>query len=157
MPSHKYYESDTEQRKKYFDGQFLSNAKSYSLSQGISLNSLLAQIVDFDSFKKILEIVWSQDASLLSYFYGMEEGELEEFYSRKVIQDIIENKEIKENKVPDLVIQENKKTQKLFLGKIINKKTGKEKKVFVKQSYVTKRGKKVLVYRDSKGHFAKRI
>lgn len=155
---HKYYSEDTEQRKKYFDGQFLSNAKSYSKSQGITLGLLLSQIKNFEDFKEFLEIIWSEDSSLLSYFEGMDDEELEEFYKRDVIQNIVsEEKEINEDKVPDLVYQENKKTQKVFLGEIKNKKTGKKSKVFVKQVSFIKQGKRVTAYKDSKGHFAKRI
>lgn len=155
--NHKYYSEDTESRKNYFDGQFLSNAKTYAKTQGISLNELLSQMKDFSSFKKILEAVWSQDGSLLAYFEGMDNNELIEFYNRDIIQTFVNNKEFNEEKVPDLIFQENKKTQKLFLAETKNKKTGKKQRVFAKQISFIKQGKRVIAYKDSKGHFAKRI
>ncbi len=154
---HLYYSEDTEQRKNYFDGQFLSYAKKYAQTQGLTLNELIAQIKDFSSFKTIVTAVWSQDSSLLAYFEGMDSNEQIEFYNRDLIQGFVNNKELKEEKIPDLIFQENKKTQKLFLAETKNKKTGKKSRVFAKQVSFIKQGKRVIAYKDSKGHFAKRI
>ncbi len=154
---HKYYSDDTEQRKSYFERQFFTNAKLMAQQQGIPLSAILNRIKDFSDFKDTLKIVWSQDASLLAYFEGMDDDELEEFFNRDRIQSLIEEKEVKEEKIPDLIIQEDKKTQNLFLGEIKEKKTGKTLKVFAKKEFVEVKGKKQQRYRDSKGRFSKKV
>jgi hypothetical protein len=155
--THKYYHEDTEQRKSYFDKQFLSNAKFLASMQGIPLQQILSQITDLESFRKVLEQVWSQDSSLLAYLEGMGDEELQEFFDRKVIQNIIKEKILSEEKIPDQVMQVNKKTRSLFLGEVKSKKTGKISKVFVKQWVVFIKGKRIGVFRDSKGRFSKKL
>ena len=155
--THKYYSEDTEQRKSYFDKQFLSNAKFLASMQGIPLQQILSQITDLESFRKVLEQVWSQDSSLLAYLEGMGDEELQEFFDRKVIQNIIKEKILSEEKIPDQVMQVNKKTRSLFLGEVKSKKAGKISKVFVKQWVVFIKGKRIGVFRDFKGRFSKKI
>jgi len=119
------------------------------------LNIILEKITDFNTFKEVLEQVWSQDSSLLSYFYGMDDSELKEFFNRKKIQNIILDKIPEEKRIPSVVIQIKKKTRRLFRGKIKIKKTGKIKSVFAKEDKIKIKGKKRQIYRDSKGRFVK--
>jgi len=155
--THKYYAEDTEQRKRYFDDQFLAYAKRFAEHQGIPLASILSQITDFTSFKRILGIVWSEDGSLSSYLVGMGDGELKEFFNRNVIQKIIEDKIPADKSIPDKVIQVNNKERRLFVSKIRVKKTGRIISVFAKKGYFLIKGKRREVYRESKGRFAKRV
>lgn len=151
--AHKYYSEDTEQRKRYFDNQLLSNAKFLASQQGITVNQILSQISDFNSFKQVLEQVWSQDSSLLAYFEGMDDSELKEFFNRNVVQRIIQEKIPTFERIPDLTIQVQRKPRRLFSAKLKEKKTGITKRVFAKQEFVSVKGKRQQRYRDSKGRF----
>ena len=144
---HKYYSEDSEYRKKYFDKLFLSKVSAEDLGK----------IVDFESFKKALENAWKNDPSLNSYFKGMDDDELEEFFERTAVQNIIvkieEGKDPTPKNIPAEVKQKNKKTINYYDGE-----SG-DKKVLVRKFFITnsKTGKRKAVYRDSKGKFAKRI
>ena len=144
---HKYWAEDSEQRKKYFDKQFLSKVSAEDLGK----------IVDFESFRDALKNAWENDASLNSYFEGMDEDELKEFFNRSAIQNIIdkieEGKDPTPKNIPVEVKQENKKTINYYDGESGGKK------VLVRKFFITnsKTGKRKAIYRDSKGRFAKRI
>jgi len=155
--THKYYSEDTPTRKKYFEKMFFSLAKDFASKQGITLSQVLSRVKDFESFKETLNIVWSEDSSLLAYFEGMGEGELREFFNREGIQNLISDIIPEKSKIPDQVFQVKKKIKSLFLSQIKEKKTGKTIKTFAKEEYVTVRNKKQLRFRDSKGRFAKKL
>lgn len=151
--SHTYYSDDTEQRKRYFDKKFLSNLKAFARNQGISEEKLFSQIRDFESFKKILGIVWSGDASLLSYFEGMNENELRDFFNRESIQNLI--KEEIPARIPDEVIQVKKKAREMFKAQIREKKTGRLRRVLARKTFVIVKTKRQVRYRDVLGRFSK--
>ena len=153
MPKHKYYSEDSENRKRYFEEQFFSLAKNLAKNQNISFDNLLSSIRDFESFKEILKIVWEQDGSLSAYYSGMGESELDEFFNRHSIQNLIDERLPNKKRVPDVVIQVSKKTRKLFSGKLKIKKTGKTSRVLGKKSFITIKNKKRAIFRDSKGRF----
>lgn len=157
MVKHKYYSEDTEQRKKYFEVQFFSNAKLLAQEQRIPLNQILNQVDDFESFKRILEQVWSLDSSLLSYLEGMSEEDLQEFFNRGAIQNLIREKLPQKERIPRAVVQVRKKTRRLFASQIKEKRTGRTRRVFAKPEFVVVRGKRQQRHRDSKGRFAKKL
>ena len=147
---HKYYESENEQRRRYFDRQFLSNAKLFASYNGIPLNQFLGQIKDFNSFKEVLSLSWSGDASLTNYLQGMDNSALLEFYERPLIQNILNEEEEKVTiNIPIQVSQVQKKTREYFRAKI------KKRPVIAYKTYVKVRGKNQIRYRDSKGRFSK--
>ena len=145
---HTYYSDDILSRKVYFDKQFLVNAKRISRQNGISLNSFFLRIKDFESFKDALQMAWSVDASLLSYYDGMSELELFEFFERPVIQNVL-NKDTEEiiEEIPLEVVQVEKKTREFFMGR------RKDISTFGYKDFVKVKGKKQIRYRDSKGRF----
>ena len=148
--SHKYYSDDTEQRKKYFDSQFIVNSNKISRLNNIPLTFFLSKIKDFDSFKEILKQAWSIDTSLLAYYDGMGDEELLEFYERPIIQNIL-NRNIDisiPETIPIQITQVKKKGRKIFKAKIKGKST------FAYEDKINIRGKSITVYRDSKGRFA---
>ena len=154
----KYWREDTEQRKGYFENQFFTNAKVIAKQNGISFNSFLSRIKDFESFKESLKIAWSIDTSLSEYFESMDDSELLDFFERDKIQKIL-NLEIEEivEETPDIVQQVEKETREYFKATFVEKKTGKTKKTFARESIVIIKGKKVIKFRDSLGHFVKKI
>ncbi len=158
MPKHNYYSEYKDQRKAYFDGKFLENARAYAQGQGITFQEFLSTIKDFPSFKRALKRAFSEDASLESYFEGMDDREILEFFNRPVIQNIL-NLEIEDvvEDAPDKIVQEDKKNIEVFLSEVVSKMTGKKKKVFAKKEFVKVQGKKQVRFRDSKGRFVKRI
>lgn len=149
---HKYYADDSEQRKEYFDKQFLSYSKKVARNNGITVNKFFSNITDFESFKKSLEVAWSEDASLIAYFQGMDDSALLEFYNRPVVQNIL-NKDIDETvkEIPLRVVQQEKKTREYFRSEIKGTRT------FGYRSDVQVKGKPQVRYRDSKGRFVKRL
>lgn len=154
---HKYYSEDTEQRKGYFDKQFLRLAKEYAKNNKITLSGFFSSIRDLESFKSAVSIVWEEDPSLLSYFEGMNESEKIEFFGRNAIQNIVtkteEGKDPTPKNIPSEVKQVKKKTINYYDGEV------KGKKVLVRKFFIKDKrtNKKRAIYRDSKGRFAKRI
>ena len=146
--AHNYYTQDFPERKSYFDKQFLTNARKEANNLGISKESFLKNIKDFDSFKRILRQSWENDSSLLEYYNGMNDIELLEFFERPVIQKIL-NLEIKDvvEEIPLRIEQVKNRNRDFFVGWRNGKRT-----VGYKDS-VTIRLKKIEVYRDSKGRF----
>lgn len=153
----KYYADDTEQRKRYFDQQFLALSRELAAQQSISLSQFFRDLKDFSSFKAYLETVFSLDLSLANYNAGMSDIEKREFFSRNVIQRIVEdNLEEKEEdidriKAPIFVQQVKKKTRKWFTGTI------KGRRVRGYETRVKIRGKTVSRLRDARGRFIKRV
>lgn len=153
----KYYSEDSQQRKRYFEDQFFSLAKKFASDNRISLDSLLSRIKSLSSFKSTLKMVWSQDTSLLHYLDGMEENDFQSFFDRPAIQDLIKLEVPNVEEIPDEVYQEEGKTKRLFQAEVFDKRSGKKEKVFAKIDMVEIKGKKIQVYRDSKGRFAKKL
>jgi len=153
---HKYYSEDSEQRKRYFDKQFLKNAKIEARNNNMPLSSFLSKIQDFGSFKKVLKDSWDNDASLSTYYGGMGDSELLEFFERPTIQNVLnQDLELVVEKVPIKVIQEDKKTKEFFRGLIRSVKLDREQRVMVLKEKVKVKGKMQTRYRDSRGRFAK--
>ncbi len=167
--SHRYYQDEIEQgnnqRLEYFDDQFISLAKDLASNQGITLKQFLSGLKNFTSFKAFLEVVFSSDPSLASYVSGMKDKDKKSFFNRNIIQDIVDSNtqnllniiDSIEFDSPDLVVQEKGKTIEYFDAQIIDKKTGRVRKVLAIKDSVTIKGKKREVFRDSKGRFVKKI
>lgn len=153
----KYYSEDSEQRKGYFDQQFLSLAQTIAQGQGLSLSAFFANLKSFTSFKNYLEAVFSTDSSLAEYYNGMDNEEKREFFNRSVIQDIVDaNKEeeeelIDEIQAPIFVQQVQKETRKYF-----DAVTKEGKKTRGYESTFKLRGKEVTRLRDARGRFVKK-
>lgn len=144
---HKYYSEDSIERKKYFDKQFLLKVSAEDLGK----------IVDFESFKEALKNAWKNDPSLNSYFEGMDEEELEEFFDRNAVQNIINKIEEGKDPIPKNIPVEVKQVKKKTISYYDGESGGKKvlvRKFFIKNS---KTGKRRAVYRNSRGRFAKRI
>jgi hypothetical protein len=77
--SHRYYGQETEERKRYFDRQFLSLVSSSEKSN----------IKDFSSFMDALFRAFNNDASLMFYVNNMSENERIEFFKRDAIQNLL--------------------------------------------------------------------
>ena len=158
LTSHgKYYHEDSEQRKGYFDAQFVSLANNLAQQQGLTLSSFLKDLRNFTSFKNYLEAVFNLDTSLGEYFKGMSNDEKREFYERSIIQDVVDanieddEEQIDEIPAPVYVKQVEKKTRKYYDAKIKGRRTrGYEDSFKV-------RGKEVTRYRDARGRFVKKI
>lgn len=152
-----YYGNDTEQRKNYFDKQFLSHAQKFAESKGFPLSAFLSTIVDYNSFVKALELAWGDDPSLMSYLDAMKKyNDLPEFFGRSTIQNIVEKNSKDEyivvKQIPVQVKQIKKRTRLYYEGEI------KGKSVIVTKHYERdKNGKRRIVYKDSKGRYAKYI
>lgn len=153
----KYYAEDSEQRKDYFDAQFISLAENIANQQGITLSKFFEGLKNFTSFKAYLDTVFSSDTSLAEYVDGMSDAEKREFFNRSAVQDIVEAntegepEDIDEIPAPVVVQQVKKETRKYFNASVKGKRTrAYEDKVKIK-------GKEIVKLRDAKGRFAKRI
>lgn len=153
----KYYADDSEQRKGYFDSQFISLAENLARSQGVPLSSFLRNLKNFTSFKKYLDVVFSADSSLAQYVAGMSNEEKREFFDRTAIQEIVndniegEEESINEIPAPVLVQQVNKQTRRYFDAKIKGRRTR------AYESSFKVKGKQVTRLRAPNGRFASRI
>ena len=152
--SRRYYAEETEQRRRYFDSQFLSLAKTLASESGVTLSQYLSGLKDFESFKPYLETVFNADASLANYFSGMDNNEIQTFFDRARIQEIVdkntEGGDIDQRTIPDYVVQVNKKNKEYFDASIKGRKTRAYKDSF------QRRGKKIDVLRTPNGRFAKK-
>lgn len=153
----KYYSDDSEQRKQYFDSQFISLAENIARGQGLTLSGFFSGLKNFTSFKKYLETVFSADTSLAQYVAGMSNEEKREFFERSAVQEIVqdniegEEESIDEIPAPVLVQQVDKQTRRYFDAKIKGRKT---------RAYETSfkvKGKQVTRLRAPNGRFASRI
>lgn len=150
------YKANNTYRLNYFDSQFETLSKRYADNQGWSLKKLWSQIKSVNSFKKVLQAVFSLDSSLANYVEGMSRRDFDLFFQRDLIQDIVsansegETQEVIENiNIPVQVQSVNKKPREYFAGTVRGKRTIGYKdtvKIFSKQ---------VVKYRDSKGRFIK--
>jgi len=148
----------------YFDNQFLKLARTAAKNEGIPLSAFLSQITSLQSFIDVLGDVFDEDASLSSYFSGMDAEDLELFFNRPIIQTIVnanleEKPEIVEariiSRIPDEVIQVDRKTRILFKATFKDKKTGKTRRVVAKKTSVIVQGKRQVRFRDSLGRFVR--
>lgn len=152
--SHKYWETDTDERHEYFEDQFFSNAKFLAENQKIPLNTFLGQVHNFTSFVSTLKQAMSVDTSLAEYVDGMSNNALREFFNRSKIQALIHEKYPSSQEPPPEIISERGKPEKYFKAYQRDPITGRKHIVLAKREEVTIRGVKRIVYRGPNGRFA---
>lgn len=154
----KYYADETEQRRRYFETQFFTLLRRLASTSGVSINSLLRQIKDLKSFQELLIASFSVDTSLAFYVEHMSPEEIQLFFERKKIQEIVKDNEAEEEpltkeeqkQIPIFVKQVDKKTREFFTVTVKGKRTRGYKDT------IKIRGKKRTIFRDQFGRFSKR-
>jgi len=181
MQKHEYFLEDTPSRKKYFEDHFFRLLRVYAKNNKITVGSLLMGIVDVDSIYDALLMVSGEDPSLMAYFEGMRDADIESFFKMPKIQEIVKenlklyesesSKEIEKRtedieklgqkisaRTPTKIVQKKKKTRRFFQAKYIEKSTGKVRRTIAKKERVTVRGKRQTRYRNpSTGKFVKKV
>lgn len=155
----KYWESETNKRKQYFVGQFVSLAKEIASNQNISLNTFLGNLKDFTSFKSYLNAVFGADNSLANYLDSLSDDNKRDFFDRSEIQSIVSRninnqeafKKEEQSSIPVFITSKDKKIREFFNATIKGKKT----RAYLDSFNV--KGKKREVLRDLRGRFARKI
>ena len=150
-----YYDTDTEQRKRYFSKQFFRHLEQVARRQGLSVQTVLSSLTTFARFKELLEAAFSNDTSLLHYYDAMTERAKMMFFQRNEINSIVEANLSNEqqkiqnivDKIPVQVHQVEKRNREYF------KAERKGSRTFGYRDSIRIGTRTQTVYRDNKGRF----